>query len=175
VSNIVEDTTFWFPTNAVVSADTLTAWVADTNNKRVVIWSRPSTSSAAWTYSTQFGTYGSGDNNFSSPARGDVSPDRLTARVADTNHDRIAVWTRPDPSSTGRAEHPGRFPARAGRGAAPPPRTARAEGRTDAGTIAESCPHELAAPASAGAVGVPDSRLRSGRWNGASVANLGNT
>jgi len=83
-----------------VSADTLTTWVADTLNNRVVIWTRPDGSSTTWSYSTQFGTGGSGDQNFSGPASVVVSTDRLTAWVADTSNNRIAVWTRPDPSST---------------------------------------------------------------------------
>ncbi len=88
------------PASVFVSADTLTAWVADNGNNRIVIWTRPDTSSTTWSYSTQFGTQGTGDSNFDLPVGIAVSLDTLTAWVTDLGNSRTVVWTRPDTSST---------------------------------------------------------------------------
>jgi sugar lactone lactonase YvrE len=91
---------FYSPNGVVVSADSLTAWVADVNNSRIAIWTRPDTASTTWSYSTQFGTSGAGNDNFNRPQGVFVSADTLTAWIADMNNNRIAVWTRPNTSST---------------------------------------------------------------------------
>jgi DNA-binding beta-propeller fold protein YncE len=77
-----------------VSADTLTAWVADMYNSRISIWTRPNTTSKTWSYSAQFGTYGSGNGNFYRPTGVFVSADALTAWVVDPSNDRISIWTK---------------------------------------------------------------------------------
>ncbi len=94
------DTNFSLPRAIAVSEDTLTVWVADYNNNRIVIWTRPDSSSTAWSYSTQFGTFGTGATNFKEPKGIAVSPDTLTAWVGDSGNHRIMVWKRPDASST---------------------------------------------------------------------------
>ncbi|MFM9106989.1 MAG: NHL repeat-containing protein, partial [Chloroflexota bacterium] len=94
------DTNFFYPDGIFVSADGLTAWVADAENSRIVIWTRPKATSRQWSYSTQFGTYGSGDTNFDSPSGIVVSPDTLTAWVGDNGNNRIAIWTRRTATST---------------------------------------------------------------------------
>jgi sugar lactone lactonase YvrE len=91
---------FSSPTGIFVSPDTLTAWVADAFNHRVVVWTRPDAASTTWTYSTQFGSQGSGDTNFENPTGIFVSEDTLTAWVADLGNHRIVIWTRGDASST---------------------------------------------------------------------------
>jgi DNA-binding beta-propeller fold protein YncE len=94
------DSNFNGPAGVFVSSDSLTAWVADMNNNRISIWTRPNTSSTTWSFSTQFGTSGTGDSNFNGPAGVFVSSDSLTAWAADAGNNRIAIWTRPDTSST---------------------------------------------------------------------------
>jgi sugar lactone lactonase YvrE len=94
------DENFSAPFSIALSPDTLTAWIADTFNNRVVIWTRPTVTSTAWTYNTQLGTQGSGDSNLSAPWQVAVSADTLTAWVADTFNSRIVIWTRPDTTST---------------------------------------------------------------------------
>ncbi|MFT4041184.1 MAG: NHL repeat-containing protein [Thermomicrobiales bacterium] len=84
------------PIGVWVSADTLTAWVADTNNSRICIWKRPDTSSTTWSFSAKFGGAGSAADKLSLPQGVWVSADTLTAYVADTGNNRISVWTRPD-------------------------------------------------------------------------------
>ncbi|MDQ2653591.1 MAG: NHL repeat-containing protein, partial [Chloroflexota bacterium] len=100
------------PHGVAVSPDGLTAWVVDTNNHRVVIWKRPNASSLAWAYLTQFGSQGSGDDNFYEPQGLAVSPDGLTAWVADMRNNRVVVWARADVSS------PWAFSAQIGSGVA---------------------------------------------------------
>lgn len=85
--------------DVAISADTLTAWVADQSNSRIVVWSRVDANATEWNYSTQFGSDGSGDNNFYGPFGVAISADTRTAWVADVNNNRISVWTRPDSTS----------------------------------------------------------------------------
>jgi sugar lactone lactonase YvrE len=89
-----------YPNGVFISADTLTAWVADTVNNRIVIWTRPDAASKTWSYSTQFGSYGTGDTNFDTPRAVVVSPDTLTAWVTDQGNFRVVIWTRPTAAST---------------------------------------------------------------------------
>ena len=93
------DSNFYPPQGVFVSADGKTAWVADTNNDRISIWTRPSTSSTSWSYSAKFGTKGDGNSNFSKPVGVSVSADTLTAWVADSGNNRISIWTRPNNTS----------------------------------------------------------------------------
>ena len=88
------------PWDVAVSPDTLTAWVADNGNGRISVWTRSSNTSTVWSHSINFGTYGSGETNLSSPRGVAVSTDTLTVWVADTSNSRISVWTRPSDTST---------------------------------------------------------------------------
>lgn len=100
------------PHGVAVSPDGRTVWVADMTNSRVVIWTRPDADSLDWTYSTQFGSEGTGDDNFDEPQGLAVSPDGLTVWVADVQNDRVMVWSRPDANS------PWAFSAQIGTGVA---------------------------------------------------------
>lgn len=91
---------FWIPKGIALSQDSLTAWVADTENNRISVWTRPAASSTEWTNQTTFGSNGSGSDQLGGPNSLAVSPDGLTAWVVDTGYDRISVWSRPDGSST---------------------------------------------------------------------------
>ncbi|MGI9253311.1 MAG: hypothetical protein ACR2J8_06165 [Thermomicrobiales bacterium] len=89
---------FSSPNGVFVSPDGLTAWVADGNNNRISVWTRPGTTGANatnWTNQTTFGADGSDPNQFSYP--GDVfgSPDGLTVWIGDDSNNRVSVWTRP--------------------------------------------------------------------------------
>ncbi len=88
------------PSGIFVSADSLTAWVAESENNRISIWTRPDKNSTTWTNQTTFGTFGSNSDQFSYPYNLVVSADGLTAWVADRSNDRISIWTRPDKDST---------------------------------------------------------------------------
>lgn len=94
------DSNFSNPVSVVLSADKLTAWIADMTNHRVVIWNRPDPESRDWQYTAQFGSEGSGDGNFVMPAGVSLAPDELTLWVADAFNHRISVWTRPTDTST---------------------------------------------------------------------------
>ncbi len=89
------------PKGVFASEDTLTAWVADTGNNRIVVWTRDNTAATTWNYSTQFGSGpASGDSNFNTPSGVFISEDMLTAWVGDTLNNRISIWTRSTTSST---------------------------------------------------------------------------
>ncbi|MFM8593930.1 MAG: hypothetical protein ACKOCK_06005, partial [Chloroflexota bacterium] len=94
------DTNFSSPTCVAVSSDFLTAWIADSTNNRVTVWTRPDTSSTTWSFSTKFGTVGSGDTNLNGPNGLAVASDGLSVWVADTLNHRLVIWTRPDIAST---------------------------------------------------------------------------
>ena len=94
------DANFSNPSGVAVSGDGLAAWVADTFNHRIVVWTRPDLTSTTWSYSTKFGTEGSGESNLLFPTGVTASADGLAVWVADTNNHRIVVWTRPDVGST---------------------------------------------------------------------------
>ncbi|MFT4039767.1 MAG: NHL repeat-containing protein [Thermomicrobiales bacterium] len=88
------------PAAVAISPDTLTTWVADDNNDRIAVWTRPNASSTNWTNHTAFGVSGSGPGELDGPFGVTVSLDTLTAFVADYGNNRISVWTRPTASST---------------------------------------------------------------------------
>ena len=94
------DTNLYTPNGVAVAGDGLSAWVADTDNNRIVIWTRPNVSSTTWSFSAKFGTSGSGDTNFNKPRNVAISSDQLTAWIVDTGNNRVSIWTRPDLSST---------------------------------------------------------------------------
>lgn len=88
------DTEFDFPSDIAISADELTAFVADQGNNRISIWTRPSNTSPTWSYSSQFGTPGTDDGNLLGPMGIALSADGLTAFVADYVNKRVVIWTR---------------------------------------------------------------------------------
>ena len=94
-----EPNQFIVPSGVAVASDELTAWVADTGNHRIAIWTRPN-SSTTWTPQTTFGSDGSGPSQFQDPTASRSRVMALTAWVADTDNNRIAIWTRPNASST---------------------------------------------------------------------------
>ncbi|MFT4038868.1 MAG: hypothetical protein QM692_11860 [Thermomicrobiales bacterium] len=88
------------PGGVAISADGRTVLVADTNNHRISVWTRPS-SSTAFAAQTTFGSgSGSAPAQFASPSRVALASDMLTAYVADTGNDRVAIWSRPTASSS---------------------------------------------------------------------------
>lgn len=90
---------FYAPFSVVVSADELTAWVADSDNARISVWTRPATNSASWSNLTTFGSYGPEIDQFRRPTGLALSADELTVWVVDEDAHRISVWTRPDAAS----------------------------------------------------------------------------
>ncbi|MFM9105230.1 MAG: hypothetical protein ACKOWF_00850, partial [Chloroflexota bacterium] len=88
------------PSRVAVSADTLTCFVADYDNDRISVWVRPDADSTSWTNQTTFGVRGSGAEDFRQPTGVALSRDQLTLWVADTENNRVSVWTRPDAAST---------------------------------------------------------------------------
>ena len=104
-SNGTGGSNFNYPTRVVVSADTLTAWVSDSLNSRISIWSRQDAQSTTWTPLSRFGRSGSGPSQLRFPADIKVSADTLTAWVVDQENHRIAIWTRADASATEWSPH----------------------------------------------------------------------
>ncbi|MFT4039762.1 MAG: NHL repeat-containing protein [Thermomicrobiales bacterium] len=83
---------FKAPFGAAISEDTLTIVVADTNNYRGSIWTRPDTASTAWSNLTTFSSSGSGPNELAYPNGLAITPDALTVWIADTSNNRISIW-----------------------------------------------------------------------------------
>jgi DNA-binding beta-propeller fold protein YncE len=92
------DDQFDDPWGVAVSADGLTALIADTGNDRISVWSRPD-DDADWEPQTRFGSHGSGTDQFDTPYDVAVSADGRIALISDENH-RISVWTRSTTTST---------------------------------------------------------------------------
>lgn len=91
---------FFYPLGVSIADNDTTIAVSDSINNRVSIWTRPDTSSTAWTQQTTFGTQGTGLNKFDIPRWGVLTGNGLTILVTDFNNYRISVWTRPDAAST---------------------------------------------------------------------------
>jgi DNA-binding beta-propeller fold protein YncE len=84
---------FSVPTAVAVSADGQTAWIADLGNHRVSVWGK--TGPTTWANVTTFGSGpGTGASQFNEPSRVAVAPDEQTVWVADTQNDRVSVWTK---------------------------------------------------------------------------------
>jgi DNA-binding beta-propeller fold protein YncE len=97
-------TEFDFPNAVALTGDGLTAVVADTNNYRISVWTRPGTTggdATNWTNQTTFGDRdGPGPGQFTNPAGVALSVDGLTVAVADPGNNRISVWTRTTATGT---------------------------------------------------------------------------
>lgn len=89
----------FYPEAVAVSANGLTAWVADTSNHRIAVWTRPSASSTVWSAQAAFGTSGSGGSQFKQPTDVAVSRDELTMWIADHSNARVSVWKRSNAGS----------------------------------------------------------------------------
>ena len=88
------------PVGVAVTSDGLTLLVADSGNHRISVWTRSTTSDNNWANPTTFGSQGSGPSNFVYPWGVAVTPNGLTALVADYMNNRISIWTRSvDPSA----------------------------------------------------------------------------
>jgi DNA-binding beta-propeller fold protein YncE len=88
-----EPSQFDEPFGVAVSADGQTAWVADRGNHRVSIWTK--SGPTTWANVTTFGGGpGTGASQFNEPSRVAVTPDEQTVWVADTQNDRVSVWTK---------------------------------------------------------------------------------
>ncbi len=87
------------PHGVAVSPDMLTVWVGDTGNNRVSVWTRPSTSSTAWSHAYNVGSPGAAPNQFTSPNGVAISCDTLTLYVGDSGNSRVSIWTRPNVAS----------------------------------------------------------------------------
>lgn len=90
---------FDLPAGLSVTADGLTALVADRSNNRISVWKRSSPSGVDWSPLTTFGSLGSARDQLTFAHDVTLMADDLTALVGDTDNDRVAVWTRPDVSS----------------------------------------------------------------------------
>ena len=87
------------PHDVVVSDSGLDAWVADSSNNRIAIWSPTNDSRTTWAGQFTFGSAGNSASQFSAPEAVAISPDTLTAWVVDDANHRVSVWRRADLSS----------------------------------------------------------------------------
>jgi sugar lactone lactonase YvrE len=76
------------------SSDGLSAWVADTGNHRVSIWTRASATSTTWDHLDNLGSYGSTTSEFAQPRSVVVASDGLTAWIGDYSNNRVSIWTQ---------------------------------------------------------------------------------
>ncbi|MFM9107089.1 MAG: hypothetical protein ACKOWF_10385 [Chloroflexota bacterium] len=77
------------PKGVALSPDSLSIYVADTDNNRIVHWTR-ATLTSAWEAQTPFGSA----SVFNEPEAVDVSADGKQVYVADTQNARVAVWSQ---------------------------------------------------------------------------------
>jgi DNA-binding beta-propeller fold protein YncE len=85
------------PSKIALTSDRRTAFITDSRNHRVQVWSRPDSTSAAWSYVTSFGSEGDGLGKFRFPSAIAVSTDGATAWVGHSEFNpqfrsRISVW-----------------------------------------------------------------------------------
>ena len=85
---------FQSPSGLAITPGGLAAWVADANNNRITVWTRPGATSTDWANQTTFGTMGSGPSQFDYPAGPAVAPDGLTVWAADADNNCISVWSQ---------------------------------------------------------------------------------
>lgn len=89
---------FLLPSGVALAADELTIWVADTDNNRISVWSRPTTNAQTWTSLSTFGTEGIQPSDFDDPVQTRISADSSTLWVVDHLNNRISVWTQTCPA-----------------------------------------------------------------------------
>lgn len=77
------------PMGIALSSDGYMALVVDTINSRVSVWSKVN---KTWVWQQNFGSFGSLDDEFIFPQFVALSPDGLTAYVADTGNGRVSIW-----------------------------------------------------------------------------------
>ncbi|MFM8593384.1 MAG: hypothetical protein ACKOCK_03220 [Chloroflexota bacterium] len=87
---------FYHPSHVSISPNGLEAYVSDTRNDRINVWSRPSTTSYSWSHLVNFGS----SSDFSWPTGGHLSSDGLTFFAPSYYGGTVTVWNRPDASST---------------------------------------------------------------------------
>jgi sugar lactone lactonase YvrE len=80
------------PSAVALSGDGLTAWIADSYNSRVSIWTRPDASSTAWSNQATFGSLGEGTNQLNEPNSLALFDDEQTIAVMDTSNWRVSIW-----------------------------------------------------------------------------------
>jgi DNA-binding beta-propeller fold protein YncE len=83
----------------------LTIWVADTDNNRVSVWSRPTIDTQTWSALSTFGTEGIGADDFNDPVQARVTADSGILWVVDHLNDRISVWTQSCPAQAAATPH----------------------------------------------------------------------
>jgi DNA-binding beta-propeller fold protein YncE len=79
------------PAGVAVSPDGQIAWVADSRNHRISVWTK---AGSGWTNLTTFGSKGSPSGQFDLPSGVAVSADGQTVWVADLGNDRVSVWEK---------------------------------------------------------------------------------
>lgn len=82
------------PMSVSVTADGLTAMVADSANNRASVWTRPDAASTAWTHQTDFAS-----GTLNTPFGIAITADGMTTLIADSLHNRLASWGRTSSSS----------------------------------------------------------------------------
>ncbi|MFM9107767.1 MAG: hypothetical protein ACKOWF_13825 [Chloroflexota bacterium] len=95
------------PESVVLSPDGLVMYIADTDNNRVVIWTRTAATDTSWTFQTKFGSYGtdgSAPQDIEEDQRVWISPDQRRAYVTsygdNQSNSRVLVWERSSPTAT---------------------------------------------------------------------------
>lgn len=67
--------------------------MADNDNNRISVWTRPAADSTDWSNQTTFGAEGDGPDEFDNPTGVFASADGRTVFVGDTENGRVSVWT----------------------------------------------------------------------------------
>ncbi|MGI9252128.1 MAG: NHL repeat-containing protein, partial [Thermomicrobiales bacterium] len=96
---------FASPIGIAVSTDGLSAWIADSGNCRVSVWTRPGTTGSNatnWTNQMTFGACGADPDKLSDSLGAiALSPDQLALLICDDSNNRVSVWTRPSTTGSG--------------------------------------------------------------------------
>ncbi|MFM9107197.1 MAG: hypothetical protein ACKOWF_10935 [Chloroflexota bacterium] len=87
------DGLFAAPAGLSIAPNGLTAWIADLNNNRIQVWTRPDIASTTWTYLSSFGTVGSGVGEMTRPYWPAISGGGQFVYVADSGGNRVTIWT----------------------------------------------------------------------------------
>ncbi|MFT4040670.1 MAG: NHL repeat-containing protein [Thermomicrobiales bacterium] len=87
------------PSAVALAPDEKTMWIANQAGGFISVWTRETASSNSWNHSYEFATPGSGDGNLNQPTAVSISADTCTLWVVDFGNNRVAVWSRANPSS----------------------------------------------------------------------------